>query len=157
MGLCYTVKCHIFIWRWAEILNNIFSPWKSSPNIVNATCQSLDRVVNATCPLTDRVVNVCCQLSTRVDLEILNLAKVFEKGLRIGPILDILHREFEEYAVRIIPSYPLPYHLSPINTSHFMEEKERNFVIWEQRYTVGLSIEARGKEDQGVITFNDHL
>ena len=38
-----------------------------------------------------------------------------------------------------------------------MEERERNIEIWEQSYAVGLSIKARGKEDQGVITFNDHL
>ena len=38
-----------------------------------------------------------------------------------------------------------------------MEEGERNIEIWEQSYAVGLSIEARGKKDQGAITFNDHL
>ena len=30
-----------------------------------------------------------------------------------------------------------------------MEEGERNLMIREHRYTVKLSIEARGKEDQG--------
>ena len=38
-----------------------------------------------------------------------------------------------------------------------MEEGERNLEISEQSYAVGLSIEARGKENQGAITFNDHL
>ena len=38
-----------------------------------------------------------------------------------------------------------------------MEEKERNLEIWEQSYVVRLSIEAKGKEDQGAITFSDHL
>ena len=33
-----------------------------------------------------------------------------------------------------------------------MEEWERNLVIWEQRYIIELSIEAKDKEDQGVIT-----
>ena len=70
-----------------------------------------------------------CQLSTSVDLEILNLARNFKKGLRIGSILDILDGKFEESAIRIIPSYPLPYHLSPISTSHFMDEGERNLEI----------------------------
>ena len=36
-----------------------------------------------------------------------------------------------------------------------MEEGERNIVIREHRYAVKLSIEAEGKEDQGVITSGD--
>ena len=103
---CYTVKCHLCIWRWVKILNNIFSPWKSSPNVVNATCQLLASVINASCSLPARVENALCQLVTRIDLEILNLARGFEKGLRIGSILDILDREFEESTLWIILSYP---------------------------------------------------
>ena len=61
--------------------------------------------------------------------EALKLARRFEKGLRIGSILDILDGKFEESAIRITPSYPLPYHLSPISTSHFMEERGRNLEI----------------------------
>ena len=89
--------------------------------------------------------------------EALKLARSFEKGLRIGSIPDILGGKFKEFAIRITPSYPLPYHLSPISTSHFMEEGERNLEIWEQSYAAGLSIEAIGKENQGEITFKDHL
>ena len=51
------------------------------------------------CSLSAHVVNALCQLVTRVDLEILNLARGFEKGLRIGLIPDILDREFEESTV----------------------------------------------------------
>ena len=56
--------------------------------------------------LLARVVNVLCQLFTRVDLEILNLDRGFEKGLRIGSIPDILDLDFEGSALRIISSYP---------------------------------------------------
>lgn len=38
-----------------------------------------------------------------------------------------------------------------------MKEGEKNLEIWEQSYAVGLSIKARGKEDQGAIRFNKHL
>ena len=79
--------------------------------------------------VTKTHVNVACQLSTRVDLETLKLARSFEKGMRIGSILDILDGKFEEYAIRITSFYPLPYHLSPISTSHFMEEGEVNLEI----------------------------
>ena len=41
-------------------------------------------------------------------------------------ILDILDGKFEESVIRISPSYALPYHLSPISTSHFMEERMEN-------------------------------
>ena len=131
------------------------SPWKSSLKVVNATWQLSTCVINATFPLADRIVNMACQLSSRVDLEILKVAKSFEKWLMIGSIPDILDGKFEEYAIWITPSYPLPYHLSPISTSHFMEERERNLKIWEQSYAFGLIIKARGKEDQGAITFNN--
>ena len=82
-----------------------------------------------TYPLADHVVNATCQLSTRVDLEILNLARSLEKGMRIGSIPDILDGKFKESAIRMTPSYPLPYHLIPISTSHFMEEGGRNLEI----------------------------
>jgi hypothetical protein len=47
----------------------------------------------------------------------------------IGSIPDILDGKFEESTIRITPSYLLPYHLRPISTSHFMEERERNLEI----------------------------
>ena len=130
-------------WKLGWNTKQHLSPWKSSPNVVNATCQLLASVINATCPLAYRVVNTTCQLSTCVDLDTLNLARSFEKGLRIGPILDILDGKFEESAIWIIPSYPLHYHLSPTSTIHFMEKGKRNLEIWEQSYVVGLRIEAR--------------
>ena len=86
--------------------------------------------------------------------ETLKMASGFKKWLMIGTIPDIEGRKFEESAIQFIHSYPLPYHLSPINTSYFMEEGDGNSQIWEQCYVVGLSIEARDKEDQGEITFN---
>ena len=69
-----------------------------------------------------RIDSATYQLSTRVDLEILKLARSFKKWLLIGSILDILDGKFEESAIQITPSYPLPYNLIPISTSHFMEE-----------------------------------
>ena len=74
------------------------------------------------CQLAAHVDNMTCQLSTRVDLESLKLASGFEKWWMIGSIPDIEGRRFEELTIRLIHSYPLPYHLSPINTSYFMEE-----------------------------------
>ena len=126
---CYTVKCHVCNGRWAEILQNIFLHGNLVQRFVNATCQYLASVINMSCSLPAHIDNALCQLSTCVDLEILNLARSFEKGLRIGSIPDILDGKFKESAIRITPSYPLPYHQSPISTSHFMEEGERNLDI----------------------------
>ena len=89
-----------------EVLQHIFLHGNLAQRIVNATCQSLTNVINASCSLPACVDNACCQCITHVDLEIVNLARGFDKGLRIGSILDILDREFEESALRIIPSYP---------------------------------------------------
>ena len=102
---CYTVKCHVFIGRWAEI-QHIFLHRNLAQRIVNATCQSLTSVINVSCSLPTCIDNACCQCITHIDLEILYLARGFEKGIRIGSIPYILGREFEESTLRIIPSYP---------------------------------------------------
>jgi len=47
----------------------------------------------------------------------------------IGSFLDIEDRKFEESTIQFTPSYPLPYHLSPINTSYFMEEGDIKLEI----------------------------
>ena len=150
-GICYTVKCHLYIRRWVGTLQHIFLHGNLAQRIVNATCQSMTSVINTSCSLPACVDNACCQYITHVDIEMLYLSRGFEKGLRIGSIPDILDWEFEESVVRIIPSYPQPYHSSPISASHFMEEGKRNLVSREYLYIVGLSIEARGKEYHGAI------
>ena len=105
---CYTVKCHLWIGRWVEILQHIFLHGNLVQRIFNTTCQSLTSLINASCSLSASVENVCCQCITCVDLEIIYFARGFEKGLRIGSIPNILDQEFEESVVQIIPSYPLP-------------------------------------------------
>ena len=71
--------------------------------------------------------------------ETLKLARSFEKWLMIGSIPDILDGKFKESTIRITPSYPLPYHLSPISTSHFMEEGGEK--SWDSRIKLCRRIE----------------
>jgi hypothetical protein len=47
--------------------------------------------------------------------------------------------------------------LNPYKYKPFHGGREINLEIWEQRYAVGLSIRAKGKEDQGAIAFNNHV
>jgi hypothetical protein len=90
----YIVKCHLYIGRWAEVLQYIFLQGSFHQRIVNATCQALTSIINASCQCITRVDNASCQCSTRVDLEILFLVRGFEMRMRMNSIPDILDLDF---------------------------------------------------------------
>ena len=59
--MCYIVKCHLYIGRWAEMLQHIFLHGIFSQRIVIATCQSLTTIINVSFSLSTCVDNTCCQ------------------------------------------------------------------------------------------------